>query len=79
MTYDQALMVVRNAPCYNKDEIEKAAALVLGTLDASEEDFLDAGSALGYADLIGVEVSFARGARCSDIDAHPFSGSISDY
>jgi len=82
MTYAQALMIVRNATSgYTQAEIRKAAAFVLGTLDANEEDCLDAGSALGYADMMNVKATFAPGARCGDLDDHPFSGAISagDY
>lgn len=82
MTYAQALMIVRNATSgYTAAEIRKAAAYVVGTLDASEEDILDAGSALGYADQMNVKVSYAPGARCSDLDSHAFSGSVTtaDY
>ena len=31
----------------------------------------------GREDMRGVSVSFAPGARCSDLDAHPFSGAVS--
>lgn len=55
MNYAQALMIVRNPRSgYTEAEIRKAAAFVLGTLDATEEDCLDAGNALGCADLIKV-------------------------
>lgn len=60
MTYAQALMIVRNATSgYTATEIRAAAVHVAGSLDASEEDILDAGSALGYADQMNVKVSYA--------------------
>lgn len=50
MTYDQAIMVTRNATAYPSEKIREAAVYVLGALDASEEDILDAGAALGLLD-----------------------------
>ena len=82
MTYAQALMIVRNATAgYTQSEIRKTATFVLGTLNANEEDCLDAGNALGYADMMSVRVVDMPGARCGDLDDHPFSGAISagDY
>lgn len=82
MEYAQALMVIRNATSgYTAAKIREAAILVLGAFDASEEDFLDACNALGYADQIGVKAVIPSNARCGDLDNHPFSGSISfaDY
>lgn len=82
MTYAQALMIVRNATSgYKTEEIRKAASFILSTLDASEEDQLDAASALAYADQRNVRVSYSPGARCGELDDHPFSGAVSagDY
>lgn len=77
MTYTQALMIIRNVTGYTEAEIRKAAAFVLGTFDANEEDCFDAGSALGYADMMNVKATFAPGAHCGDLDDHSFSGAIS--
>jgi hypothetical protein len=58
MTYAQALMIVKNATCYKQAEIQKAAAFILGTLSANEEDCLDAGNALGYASIVCTETNW---------------------
>lgn len=82
MTYAQALMIVRNcASGYTAHRIKEAATLVLASLDASEEDVMDAGNAYGFADIMHREPSFSPGARRGDLNAHPFSGAISaeDY
>lgn len=81
-SFSHALMIVRNATNgYDQSEIRKAAVFVLGTLDANEEDCLDACSALGYADMMHVQPIILPGARCSNLDGHPFSGAVSagDY
>lgn len=82
MNYNQALMIIRNATSgYTAGEIKTAAVFVLGTIDATEEDILDAGNALGYAEQMQVSASFSSNARGGDLNDHPFSGAISagDY
>ena len=82
MNYAQALMIIRNATSgYNRETIKEAAAFVLGTLDANEEDCLTAGAALGYAEQMNVKVAFSPNVRCGNLDDHPFSCKISagDY
>lgn len=75
MIYAKALMIIRNATSgYSATEIREAACFVLGTLSASEDDILDASSALGYAETKGVRAVIPNAARCSDLDAHPFAG-----
>lgn len=75
MIYDQAKMIVKNAAAYrNAEQIRQAAVHILGTLDASEEDLLDATAALGLID------DRKRTAILpDDPNAHPFSGRRSDY
>lgn len=82
MTYTQALMICRNSTSgYSAAQIREAAEIVLSSIDATEDDILDAGNAIGYAERSSYRVLYAHGARCSDLDDHPFSGAISagDY
>lgn len=81
MNYEQALRVVRNVTTYESETIREAANVVLGTCHATEDEHLDAGSALGFVEDRNRRAVIPASARCSDLDAHPFSGAVSagDY
>lgn len=70
MTYDQALMITRNATAYPSEKIREAAIFVLGTMDATDEDIWDASNALGLIDCRKRTVGLPRSHFDQHIPAH---------